>query len=206
MQQQQPRGLSGALFEGLLMPTEREAVATTSASLSSLAEGLRLFGRGLESIEGAEAGAGLFLRQGDAVDRAADDLRRHGAAANERAAAAARFLQPQLQEGLGVINILDGGRVCAAELHAALLRERETLRTYRGNVLPPQAVSDGYSRMGDLLSFMAGQEDIMTCIAAHQTIAGGYAMAAAPAPHLHYRHHRPRQGRCSCTFASFWSA
>jgi hypothetical protein len=200
---QHPRGLIKGLFEPIIKTTPNTA---TDTNLRILSDGLRMFANGILVLEGADATAHLFQRAAADVERASDQLRMHGSAANERGMAAARFLQGPLQERLGIMVVDMSGEVCLCvfELHTALLREREVLRVYRGTDMAPDLVSDGYSRMGDILSFMAGREDIVACIEAHRIIETGYAMAASLTPRLHFRHRRPRVGCFRCAFDNIW--
>ena len=182
-----PSMLDRSLFEATPpAPDQRDLIGLSS--------GLRSFGNSLGSIEGADGR--VFINAATEVDNAAATLKLHGNRANERATIAMRGLP--LQERLG----LPGGNVCVAELHSALLREREALRVYTRNDLTREEISDGYSRFGDLLTFMAGQEDIAACIAAHRSIEIGFGMAAAPAPFLHYRNRRPKAS--CCFFDCLW--
>ena len=149
-----PARLDGALFEGVPPQPDHDALRALSA-------GLRMFGNSLASMEVTDGA--VFINAAADVDRAAETLRVHGNAANERATVAMRPLHERLGFSADVT-------VCVADLPAALLREREALRVYRGNDVLAEDISIGYSRFGDLLTFMASQEDIAACIAAHRTI------------------------------------
>ena len=90
-------------------------------------------------------------------------------------------------------------RRCVSEIYRALLYEREAIRTAGSS--DPNA-SENYSRIGDVLTFISRQPDIMACISAHQAVEDAYALASAPAPSLHFRH--GTRNRC-CYFKSFYT-
>lgn len=177
-----PAGLASDLFE-------RRCACDADDTLRELSRGLRLFGEGLASMVGGEGNA--FLSASDAVDAARVTLRLRGAIANERALAAARFVPPPHRPPA------DG---CASALYERLLRAREQLRV--GPDRNSAAASEAYSRLGDVLSFMARQDgDIMACVAAHQTITDAYALMATVVPSLRCAHRTKRGG---CVFEALW--
>jgi hypothetical protein len=183
-----PSRLDAALFE---MPSSDH-----DGGLRTLSDGLRLFGDNLATLQQAETSALLFQKASEDVIRAADVLHRSGSLANDRAASAMNHLKRHCTISLS------SSAMCISEIHSLLLNERETLRTNRSGI-PPDVVSEGYSRMGDVLTFMANHEtDLMACIQAHRAIQEAYAMAAAPVPALHYRHRKKRG--CKCVFMSYW--
>jgi hypothetical protein len=78
------------------------------------------------------------------------------------------------------------------------LYEREAIRTSGDQ----ESASENYSRIGDVLTFISRQPDIMACISAHQAIEDAYTLASAPAPSLHFRH--GTRNHC-CYFKSFYT-
>lgn len=160
-----PSGLSAVYFEADAMQPPP----------NTLSDGLRQFGEGLLLVE--SKGGDIFLKMAADVAEAQAVIAEQSVCANVRAQLALRHL-PQM-----ILVRLDAAQ-CAAEIYKALLYEREAIR-----VADQQNASENYSRIGDVLTFMSKQPDIVACIAAHRTIGDAYSLAAAPAPCLHFRHH-----------------
>jgi len=173
-----PAGLLGTLFADA--PTYHQPCSTV------LSDGLRQFGEGLEQIE--SKASTIFLNAADNVAIANDVLHSGSVLANGRVIAALRHLPPRVQARFD-------GMTCAAEIYRLLLYERETSRVAAGAELP---AAEAYSRIGDVLNFISAQPDIMACIAAHKTIEDAYALAAVPAPCLHFKHITAKN--CLCYF------
>jgi hypothetical protein len=169
-----PAGLLPSLFCG----------SAPIAYSSILEDGLRQFGEGLEQIE-SKASA-TFLNAATNAAAANKVLHSGSVSANGRILAALRHLP---QRALARFD----GKICAAEIYRLLLYERETVRT--------AAVEDAetYSRIGDVLNFISAQPDIMATIAAHKTIEDAYALAAVPAPSLHFKHCTAKTRLCYFT-------
>lgn len=197
-----PLRLASSLFETSLSD-DRD---NNNTNLRTLSDGLRLFGNNLATLPQAETVAVRFQKAADDVDRAADVLHRFGSLANDRVASAMHHLKhcnEQLFNHLENDGFIRTG--CIAEIYGSLLNEREALRINRSG-FSRELVSDGYSRLGDVLTFLSNHEmDLMACIIAHRTIQNAYAMAAAPAPGLHYRHRISHKNGCHCVFLNFWS-
>jgi hypothetical protein len=149
-----------------------------------LADGLRQFGEGLEQIE--SKASTTFLNAADNAAIANKVLHSNSVSANGRIMAALRHLPPHALarfDGVG----------CAAEIYKLLLCERESVRT--------ATVGDAetYSRIGDVLTFISAQPDIMACISAHKTIEDAYALATVPAPCLYFKHCTSKSRLCYFT-------
>lgn len=168
-----------------------EDTTTTTTIDHSLSIGLRQFGEGLEQLQ--SKGSEIFLRSADDASVACTVLHTSSEIANERAVTALRHLPPTLRQRFD-------GMMCVAEIYRALLYEREAIRVGA----PQPTTSENYSRIGDVLTFMAKQPDIMACINAHRTITDAYALAAVPVPCLHFRHHMEKGRRC--LFKSIYSS
>jgi hypothetical protein len=169
-----PAGLLPSLFCG----------SAPIAHSTILEDGLRQFGEGLAQIE-SKASA-TFLNAADNAAVANSALHTGSASANGRVLAALRHLPQRVAARFD-------GKICAAEIYRLLLYEREAVRT--------AAVEDAetYSRIGDVLTFISAQPDIMATIAAHKTIEDAYALAAVPAPSLHFKHCTAKTRLCYFT-------
>ena len=175
-----PEGLHAKFFED-----ENGGVIITNSD--NLSTGLRQFGEGLKQLQ--SMASATFLRAADDAAAAHTALHSSSTLAKGRAAASLRHLPPPLQTRLE-------GVVCAAEIYRALLYEREAVRVGGGG-------SENYSRIGDVLTFMSAQPEVMACIDAHRTIEEAYALATAPVPCLHFKHRTTKARRCYFTTRMF---